>query len=155
MSKVIDDLFGNKITEDNPAEAPGGIAELARVYLRYRAVDEDIAARLKAAIALTDAAKSALMVAMEQAHLPTVRLKTGEQLIIGVKHVFALPPKSDPENRLKALAWLRRVGAKDLVEEAINPQTLTKFLRERVDGGKEVNSLIKDTPLSTLSVRGR
>ena len=98
-------------------------------------------------------AEMALRTAMEAAKLKSFKLDGGPNLTLASKWVYALPPKDEPERRAEALAWLRRVGARNLIEPNIHPQTMTAFLRERREDGKAISPLLRETELRYLSVR--
>jgi len=125
---------------------------MAERCLRLREKAEAARQAAKAASDQADAADLDLLTAMDQAKMKTISLQTGEQFTATTRHVFSLPPKDEPERRAEALTWLRRVGAKELVEENIHPNTLLKFLRERLEAGKSINPLIKDVELKCLRV---
>lgn len=171
----IDELFGTPVETPNmPEIAEKDLAKLATKYLAADALLADLEDRAKQARKEAERAELQLLDAMQAAGMKSFRLATtGQLLTSSVKHRFALPPKSNAEDRTACLRWLSRVGGKDLVQEDIHPSTLTAFLRERLEKGKpcspvkivntvnpvtgqeehETVTLIKDTPFRYLSVR--
>jgi hypothetical protein len=125
---------------------------LAKLYLLIRAKVDQESLRLHKLKADEAQAEAVLMQAMEQAGLKTIKLKDGPAITCAEKHYFALPAKDTPGKRQEALAWLRRVGAKALVELSINANSMSAFCRERLEARKPISPLIKETVLKCLSV---
>lgn len=171
----IDELFGTPVESPHAPEVnEKDLAKLATKYLAADALLADLEDRAKQARKEAERAELQLLDAMQAAGMKSFRLaSTGQLLTASVKHRFQLPPKSNPEDRNECLKWLRRVGARDMVQEDVHPSTLTAFLRERLEKGKpcspikvvntvnpitgaeenETVKLIKDTEFRYLSVR--
>lgn len=134
----IDSLFGAPVQNGTAPEVQEkDLKKLATAYLALDAALADLDLRAKEARKKAERAELQLLDAMQAAGMKSFRLEsTGQLLTSTIKHRFALPPKSAAEDREAALRWLKRVGAKHLIAEDINPQTVTAFLRERLEAGK-------------------
>lgn len=122
---------------------PKSIQFAARLYLsleeelaQAQAVVKEIQERHKTA-------EMALLDVMQAAGLSSIKQSSGETITSVVKSNYSLPPKDDKEKREAALAWLRRCGAKELVEEQIHAATLTAFMRQRAEKKLPLSPLIR------------
>lgn len=150
MTATVDKLFGAQ-EEAEPTES---LTFLAAQYLLLRKQVSDAQEVLDGMKQNADQAELALINAMEAQKMKSFRLvPCGTLLTSATRVMYALPKKDEPAQREEALAWLRRVGAKDLVKPDIHPMTLTPFLRERSEAGKPIKDIIKATSLRYVSVR--
>lgn len=153
-TQTLEQLFGPRGDGDNAPPPSESLTVLAAQYLLLDSQVEEAQKQVADMKSNRDQAEIALINAMEQQKLKSFRLESNGALITSVlKSQFALPLKSQPEQRAQALKWLKRVGAGDLIELGIHPSTLTAFLRERAEENKPISELIKITPLRSLSVR--
>lgn len=75
-------------------------------------------------------------------------LSTGERLTASTK-TFASVKAADREDFHD---WLRAQGAADLIKEAVNPQTLSAFARERLENGEDLPPIVQVYTETTVSV---
>lgn len=135
------ELFGPGAVASGPDHK--SISFAARLYL---ALEEELAqanAVVKEIKERHEAAERALLDTMQAAQLSSIKQSTGETITAVVKSNYSLPPKDHKEEREQALAWLRRCGAKELVEEQIHAATLTHFMRGRAEKKLPLSPLIR------------
>lgn len=154
MSNSLSNLFDPMETSAE-IEQPTSVRELTKLassYLLISSQIEKLQAELKDLRDRQQYAENQLLDKL-QGEIKSFRMETGHLITACTKQRFQLPPKGLPEERLGALRWLKRIGAKDMIAEDINPQTMQKFLRERIEQGKAVTPLIKTFEQRYLSVR--
>lgn len=154
MTQSVSQLFDPIDTQ--PVVEPPSAKELGRLAAQYLLLEKEhevASGALKDVTQRKDQAEMQLLDALAQSGMKSFKLETGHLLSSCSKFRYSLPPKSMVEDREKAMRWLKRVGAKDLIAEDLNPQTMSKFLRERNEQGKEISPLIKAYEQRYLSVR--
>ena len=155
----LDELFGKTagsevvgdVVVDAPVEATAALSEVCETYLAL--CDKFDAAKKKSdeAKAEMEAAEEAILAQLNQHGTKSISTTSGYRFTCVEKPYYSLPAKAQIEDREKAVLWLKRCGAKELFEETINTQTMTSFLRERVEEGKNIIPLIGRFVKTTLS----
>lgn len=153
LKELFEDIQPTESQED--VRAKGELATLAAQYALLDRQVADIEPKMKELKERRDAAENLLLKAMQENHVKSLKLRDGSTVIDTVRSVFTLPPKTEPERREEAIRWLRRVGAKDIIEESLHHSSLNAFMRERMEQEKELRpDLLKRTDLHHISRRG-
>lgn len=147
MSKPsVESLFGGA-----DADSSESLSGLAEKVLSARAKADAAKASYEISRDEADRLERLCIDKMEEVGLKSIRLDAGATFTAAERKVFQLPKTDDEKNVV--FKWLRRVGGASLVKEAVNYQTLNAFCRERLEDGKQLNSLLKETSLKYLSIR--
>ncbi len=154
MSTPVSQLFDP--IETQPVVEPPSSKDLSRLASQYLLLEteaERVGQQLADIKKRKDHAENNLLDAIEASGMKSFKLDTGHLITSCVKFRFSLPAKSMAEERERCMKWLKRVGAKDLMAEDINVQSMSRFLRERMEQGKEVIPEFKRFEQRYLSVR--
>lgn len=143
----------NPFADPPPAATIYSLSEMCKKLMALRKVIDKRKAELSNLDEEAEQIESAIIAQMQAAQLSTLRLSKLGAFTVSVQKWFRLPNLTDPENRRAALRWLKLIGAKELVREDINPQTLSGLMRDREKDKKPINPLIQCSEKRYLSVR--